>query len=150
MLWSQKLKLCSKLSELNSFSHKCLLPDVILNEGVNKLTRRKHFLRQKFLWTVWEMSLCRKNVSITHRGSFVLFSFYGESKWKWKWLDSQCGSALGVEIHIFFADLRMFIGLLEYFDLLSSVYNSNIIWFFIFCVSSSLKNILGNISRSSF
>ena len=29
-----------------------LLPDVILNEGVNKLTRRKHFLQQKFLSTV--------------------------------------------------------------------------------------------------
>ena len=79
MLWSQKLKECSKLSVFNFFPHKFLLPDVILNEGVNKLTRRKHFLRQKFLWTVWEMSLCRKNVSITHRGSFVLLSFYGES-----------------------------------------------------------------------
>ena len=79
MLWSQKLKVCSKLSELNFFPHKCLLPDVILNEGVNKLTRRKHFLRQKFLWTVWEMSVCRKNVSIIHRRSFVLLSFYGES-----------------------------------------------------------------------
>ena len=33
-----------KSSELNFFHHKCLLPDVILNEGVNKLTRRKHFL----------------------------------------------------------------------------------------------------------
>ena len=72
-------KYVSKLSELNFFPHKFLLPNVILNEGVNKLTRRKNFLRQKSLWTVWELSVCRKNVSITHRGSFVLLSFYGKS-----------------------------------------------------------------------
>ena len=41
---------------------------------------------------------------------------------------SSCGSVLGVEFFIiFFADLRMSLGLLEYFDLLSSVYNSNIV-----------------------
>ena len=79
MLWSQKLKVWSKLNELNFFPHKCLLPDVILNESVKKLTRRKHFLWQKFIWIVWEMSVCRKNVSISRRRSFVLLSFYGES-----------------------------------------------------------------------
>ena len=47
MLWSQKLKVCSKLSELNFFPHKCLLPDVILNEVVNKLTRKKTFFATK-------------------------------------------------------------------------------------------------------
>ena len=75
---SQKLRLCSKLSELNLFPHKCLLPDVILNEGVNKLRRRKNFLWQKFFW-LFERCLCIGNVSITHRGSFFLLSFYGES-----------------------------------------------------------------------
>ena len=73
MLWSQKLKICSKLSELNFFSHKCLLPDVILNEGVNKLTRRKHFLRQKFILTVWEMSVCRKCKHYPQ--GFICFTF---------------------------------------------------------------------------
>ena len=73
MLWSQKLKICSKLSELNFFPHKCLLPDVILNEGVNKLTRRKHFLRQKFLSTVWEMSVCRKCKHYSQ--GFICFTF---------------------------------------------------------------------------
>ena len=70
MLWSQKLKIRSKLSELTFFPHKCLLRDVILNEVVNKLTRRKHFL--------WKKCLCVGNVNITHRGSFVLLSFFGE------------------------------------------------------------------------
>ena len=78
---------------------------MILNEGVNKLKVRKHFLRQKFLLTVYRC-LCVGNVSITHRGSFVLFSFYGESKWKWKCLDSQCGGALGVEFHNFFCRFK--------------------------------------------
>ena len=36
---------------------------------------------------------------------------------------SSCGSSLGVEFHNDFGDLRMSLGLLEYFDLLSSVYN---------------------------
>ena len=71
MLWSQKLKICSKLSELNFFPHKCLLPDVILNEGVNKLTRRKHFLWQKFLLR----DVCVGNVSITHRVHLFHFRF---------------------------------------------------------------------------
>ena len=79
MLWSKKLKVCSKLSELIFSPHKCLLPDVILNKSVNKLTWKKHFLRQKCLWTVWEMSVSREKVSITHRSSFFLLSFYGES-----------------------------------------------------------------------
>ena len=43
-----------------------------------------------------------------------------------KFNSSSCGSVLAVKFHIFFADLRMLLGLLEYFDLLSSVYNSNI------------------------
>ena len=149
MLWSQKLKLCSKLSDLNSFSHKFLLPDVILNEGINKLTRRKHFLRQKFLSTVWEMSVCRKCKHYSQ--GFICFIFVlwrvkveveviGQSMWKYTWHRDS----------FIFSDLRMFKGLLEYFDLLSSVYNSYIVWFFIFCVSSTLKNVLGNVLPSSF
>ena len=141
MLWSQKLQICSKLSELNFFPHKCLLPDVILNESVNKLTRRKHFLQQKFLLTVWEMSMCRKCKHYSQ--GFICFIFVlwrpkveveviGQSMWKCIWLH------------------RMFIGLLEYFDLLSSAYDSNIVWFFIFCLSSTSKNVLGNFSPSSF
>ena len=143
-----------------------------------QINKKKTFLRQKFLWTVWEMSVGRKNVSITHRGSFVLLSFYGESlvvsafqvilhvsilwfkvfiryflsvrNFPNKFSSSSCGSSLGVEFHNFFADLRMSLGLLEYFDLLSSVYNSNIVWFFIFSLSSTLKEILGHFWPSSF
>ena len=77
MLWSQKLRIRSKLSEWNwriSFPHKCLLLDVILNEGINKLIRRKHFLWQKFFL---RMSVCRKCKHYP-QGSFVLLSFYGE------------------------------------------------------------------------
>ena len=44
-----------------------------------------------------------------------------------KFSNSSCGSSLGVEFHNFFADLRMSLGLLEYFDLLSSVDNLNIV-----------------------
>ena len=42
--------------------------------------------------------------------------------------NSNCGGLLGVEILIiFFADLRMCLGLLEYFNLLASVYDPNIV-----------------------
>ena len=52
---------------------------------------------------------------------------------------NSCGSSLGVETSIiFFSDL-MSLGWLEYLDLLSSVYNSNIVWFCIFCLSSTWK-----------
>ena len=45
-----------------------------------------------------------------------------------KFSSSNCGSLLGVEIFIiFFADLRMYLGLLEYFNLLASVYDPNIV-----------------------
>ena len=50
-----------------------------------------------------------------------------------KFSSRSCGSPLGVEFFyfyfyfLFFSDLRMSLGLLEYFDLLSSVYNSNIV-----------------------
>ena len=45
-----------------------------------------------------------------------------------KFSSSSCGnSVICVEFFIsFFADLRVFLGLLECFNLLSSVYNSNI------------------------
>ena len=46
-------------------------------------------------------------------------------------------------------DLKMSSGLLEYVDLLPSVYNSNIVWFYIFCLSSTLKEVLGHNSSSS-
>ena len=149
MIYSQKLKICSRLSELNFFLHKCLLPDVILNESVNKLTGRKHFLRQKFLLTVWEMSVCRKCKHYSQ--GFICFIFVlwrvkveveviGQSMWKCAWCTIS---------YFFFADLRIFIGLLEYFDLLSSVYNSNFVWFFIFCLSSTSKNVLKNFLPSS-
>ena len=61
-----KLKICSKLSELNFLPHKCLLPDVILNEGVNKLTRKNILTKISFD--------CLRDVSV----SFVLPSSYGE------------------------------------------------------------------------
>ena len=45
-----------------------------------------------------------------------------------KFSSSSRGSLLGVEFFIkIFEDLRMSLGLLEYFDLLSPVYNSNIV-----------------------
>ena len=114
-----------------------------------QINKKKTFFVTKIYFDCFG-DVCVGNVSITHSGSFALFSFFGESKWKWKWLSSQCGSALGIEIHIFFSDLRLFMGFLEYFDLLSSVYNLYIVWFFIFCVSSTLKNVLGNVLPSSF
>ena len=73
-----KIKNMFKLSELNISPHKCLLPDVILNEAVNKLRRTKDFCDKKFFW-LFERCMCIGNVSITHGGSFVLLSFYGES-----------------------------------------------------------------------
>ena len=45
-----------------------------------------------------------------------------------KFSSSSCGSLFGVEPFInVFADLRMSLGLVEYGDLLSSVYNWNIV-----------------------
>ena len=44
-----------------------------LNEGVNKLTRRKYFLWQKFLL---RECLCVGNVSITHRGHLFYFRLW--------------------------------------------------------------------------
>ena len=73
MLWSQKLKVCSKLSELIFFPHKCLLHDVILTEGINKSTSRKYFLREKFIWTLWEISACRKCKHYSQ--GFICFTF---------------------------------------------------------------------------
>ena len=79
MLWSQKLKICeiSEVKWVKFFPHKFLFPDVILNEGVNKLTRRKHFLWQKFLLREY---LCVGNVSVTLRGHLFYFRFT-ESYW---------------------------------------------------------------------
>ena len=58
---------------------------MILNEGVNKLTRRNcFFLLINYFFGLFERCVCVGNVGITQRGSFALFSFYGESKWKWK------------------------------------------------------------------
>ena len=75
MLWSQKLKICSKLSEWNCaeiFSPQMFASWCdILNEGINKLTRRKHFLWQKFLLR----DVCVGNVSITHRVHLFHFHF---------------------------------------------------------------------------
>ena len=54
--------------------------------------------------------------------------FLSISNFSRKFSCSSCGSLLGVDFFInFCADLRMSVGLLNYFDLLSSVYNSNII-----------------------
>ena len=122
-----------KVKWVKFFPHRCLLLDVILNEVVNKLTRRKHFLRQKFLLTVWEMSVCKKCKHYSQGFIYLIFVLWGvkvevkvigQSMWKCTW----CRVSY---IFFFFSDLRMFIGLLEYFDLLSSVYNSNVVWFFI-------------------
>ena len=57
-------------------------------------------------------------------------------------------SLLGVEffIYFFFANLRISI---EYFDLLSSLCNSNIVWISIFCLLSTLEKILEPFSPSS-
>ena len=137
-----KIRNMFKVTWVKFFPHKCLLPDVILSEGVNKLTRGKHFLWQQFLSTVWEMSVCRKCKHYSK--GFICFIFVlwrvkveveviWQSMWKCTW---------SRDPYFFFSDLRMFIGLLEYFDL-SSVFNSNIVWFFIFRLSSTLKNVLG-------
>ena len=67
-----------------------------------------------------------KNISVSQRLKFIRYFLSGKN-FPNKFSSSSCGSALGVGFHVFFADLRMFIGLLEYFDLLSSVYNSNIV-----------------------
>ena len=41
---------------------------------------------------------------------------------------SQMAASVGVEFFVnFFADLRMSLGFLEYLDLLSAIYNSNIV-----------------------
>ena len=60
------MKLCRNFFPTNVY----LLID-ILNEGVNKLTRRKHFLWQKFLLR----DICVGNVSITHRVHLFYFRF---------------------------------------------------------------------------
>ena len=78
MLWSQKLKMCSKLSQWNWRNSLPLQISAswfdLLSEGVNKLTRTKHFLWQKF---ILRMSVCR-NCKHYPQGSFVLLSFYEE------------------------------------------------------------------------
>ena len=67
-----------KVKRVKFFPHKCLLPDVKLNEDVNKLTRRKLFFATKISLDFLR-DVCLGNVSTTHRVSFVLLSFYGES-----------------------------------------------------------------------
>ena len=119
------------------------------------------------------MSVCRKCRHYP-QGSFVLVSFYGEllvfyrfsSNFAYPCLgvshkvfiryflsvrhfankvsSSSYGGSLGVEFHNFFEDLRIHLELIEYFDLLSSVYNSNIVLFFIFCLSCTWKKALGH------
>ena len=75
-----KIKNTFKVKWVKFFPHKCLLPDVILYEGVNKLTRRKHFLRQKFLLIVWDMSVCRKCKHYA-RGVHLFYFRFMESYW---------------------------------------------------------------------
>ena len=62
----------------------------------------------------------------------------------------QVDSSIGVEFfRNFFADLRMSLGVLECFDLLSSVYNPKVVCFCIFCLSSTLKKVLEHFLPSS-
>ena len=49
----------------------------------------------------------------------------------------------------FFADLKMSLGLLEYFDLLLSVYNLDFVQFCRFCLSSTLKKFCQRFSSSN-
>ena len=49
----------------------------------------------------------------------------------------------------FFADLKMSLGLLEYFDLLLSVYNLDFVQFCRFCLSSTLKKVCQRFSSSN-
>ena len=49
----------------------------------------------------------------------------------------------------FFSDLRMLVGFLECFHLLSLIYDLDIFWFCIFLLSSTLKKVLEHFSPSS-
>ena len=84
-----------------------------------------------------------KDISASQRLKAFIRYFLSLRNFANKFSSSSCGSSVRVEFHSFFADLRMSLGLLEYFDLLLSVYNSNIVWFFIFYLSSTSKKVLG-------
>ena len=56
-----------------------------------------------------------------------------------KFMSSSCVSLLGVDFFIVFLQIW-------YFDLLSSVYYSNIVWICIFCLSSTMENVLQSYS----
>ena len=71
-----------KVKRLKFFPHKCLLPVVKLNEGVNKSTRRKYFF------------------SLTKIKVFMRY-FLSVRNFPNKFSSSSCGSLLGVEFHIF-------------------------------------------------
>ena len=74
MLWSQKLKIRSKLSEL-IFSPQMFASWCDIRWRCKQIKKKKTFFVTKISF---EGCLCGGNVSITHRGSFVLLSFYGE------------------------------------------------------------------------
>ena len=86
--------------------------------------------------------------SLTKIKVFIIY-FLSVRNFANKFSSSSSGSLLGIEFFIiFFADLNISLGFPEYFDLLSSVYNSNIVLFCIFCFSITLKKVLWHFSLS--
>ena len=79
MLWSQKLKIRSKLSEWNC--EEIFFPTNVCFLMWYIKWRCKQINKKKTFFVInisFERCLCVGNVSITHRGSFVLLPFYGE------------------------------------------------------------------------
>ena len=112
---------------------------MILNEGVNKLTRRKDFLRQELLSTVWKMSVCSKCKNYPQGLiCFILVLWrvkvevIEQTMWKCTW----CRDSY------FFCRFKNVYRIAIIFWFIIIVYNSNIVWFFIFCLSSTSKNLL--------
>ena len=112
-LWSQKLKIRPNLSEWNCEEIFFSLPMSsswcdLCNEGVNKVTRRKHFLLQKcFL----RECPCVGNVSIIHRDHLVYFRFM-ESYWLFQLMANKANwslkkkSKVSRQILLFLASFR--------------------------------------------
>ena len=112
-LWSQKLKIRPNLSEWNCEQIFFSLPMSsswcdLCNEGVNKVTRRKHFLLQKcFL----RECPCVGNVSIIHRDHLVYFRFM-ESYWLFQLMANKANwslkkkSKVSRQILLFLASFR--------------------------------------------
>ena len=121
---------------------RCCIKKVLLY--ISQISQDNNCARASFLI---KFQASRLQLRLWHTCFPVKFTKFLRTPFLW---NTSCGCFCWCRVfHKFFADLRMSLGLLEYIDLLSTVYNSNIIWFCIFCLSSTLKKVLEHFLSSS-